>query len=111
MNKNELDLKALQYHAEPTPGKFGVVSTKKCATQQDLSYAYTPGVARPCLEIKDDPGKVWEYTSRGNMVAVVSDGTAVLGLGNIGPEYQNTRHNIGFRVLDAFAKASKSVFE
>ncbi len=86
MNKNELDLKALQYHAEPTPGKFGVVSTKKCATQQDLSYAYTPGVAKPCLEIKDDPGKVWEYTSRGNMVAVVSDGTAVLGLGNIGPE-------------------------
>ena len=77
---------ALNYHAEPAPGKVAVVPTKQCFTQQDLALAYTPGVAIPCLEIKDHPGEVWKYTSKGNMVAVVSDGTAVLGLGNIGPE-------------------------
>ena len=77
---------ALNYHAEPAPGKVAVVPTKQCFTQQDLALAYTPGVAIPCLEIKDHPEEVWKYTSKGNMVAVVSDGTAVLGLGNIGPE-------------------------
>ncbi len=77
---------ALAYHAEPEAGKIHIVSSKPCETQQELALAYTPGVAQPCLEIKNSPEKVWEYTGKGNMVAVVSDGTAVLGLGNIGPE-------------------------
>ena len=83
---SDLKASALKYHAEPTPGKIRVVSSKPCENQQDLALAYTPGVAQPCLEIKDAPEKVWDYTVKGNMVAVVSDGTAVLGLGNIGPE-------------------------
>ena len=78
--------KALKYHSNPTPGKVGVVPTKPCRTQEDLALAYTPGVASACLEIKENPAAVWDYTAKGNMVAVVSDGTAVLGLGNIGPE-------------------------
>lgn len=77
---------ALSYHKNPKPGKIEIRSTKPCNTQQDLSLAYTPGVAEPCLEIKDNPVSVWDYTSRSNLIAVVSDGTAVLGLGNIGPE-------------------------
>jgi len=77
---------SLRYHQEPIPGKVGLSITKPCETQKQLSLAYTPGVADPCLEIKDNPEKVWSYTSKGNAVAVVSDGTAVLGLGNIGPE-------------------------
>jgi malate dehydrogenase (oxaloacetate-decarboxylating)(NADP+) len=77
---------ALIYHSTPTPGKLAVVATKPCETQHDLSMAYTPGVAEPCLEINKYPETVWDYTARGNTVAVVSDGTAVLGLGNIGPE-------------------------
>ena len=82
------DLKelALSYHSEGKPGKITVVSSKECRTQQDLALAYTPGVATPCLEIEKSPEKVWDYTSKGNLVAVVSDGTAVLGLGNIGAE-------------------------
>ena len=82
------DLKelALAYHSEGKPGKITVVSSKKCQTQQDLALAYTPGVATPCLEIEKSPEKVWDYTSKGNLVAVISDGTAVLGLGNIGAE-------------------------
>ena len=82
------DLKelALAYHSEGKPGKITVVSSKECRTQQDLALAYTPGVATPCLEIEKSPEKVWDYTSKGNLVAVVSDGTAVLGLGNIGAE-------------------------
>jgi malate dehydrogenase (oxaloacetate-decarboxylating)(NADP+) len=75
---------ALQYHEGWRPGKVEVVSTKPCATQRDLSLAYTPGVAEPCLEIAKNPSDVFRYTSRGNLVAVVSNGTAVLGLGNIG---------------------------
>ncbi len=75
---------ALLYHSVGRPGKIEVVSTKPCATQRDLSLAYTPGVADPCLEIAKDPEDVWRYTARGNLVAVVSNGTAVLGLGNIG---------------------------
>ncbi len=78
--------RAIEYHANPVPGKVAMHPTKPCATAQDLSLAYTPGVAVPCLEIKNSPENVWEYTNRGNTVAVVSDGTAVLGLGNIGPE-------------------------
>jgi len=74
----------LEYHLKPVPGKISIKPTKSCETQIDLSKAYSPGVADPCLEIENDKKKVWEYTSKGNLIAVVSDGTAVLGLGNIG---------------------------
>lgn len=77
---------ALRYHSEGRKGKVEVVSTKPCVTQTDLSLAYTPGVAEPCREIHQSPDKIWEYTSRGNLVAVVSNGTAVLGLGDIGAD-------------------------
>ena len=77
---------ALRYHSEGRPGKIEVIATKPCATQRDLSLAYTPGVAEPCREIEQDVEAVYRYTARGNLVAVVSNGTAVLGLGNIGPE-------------------------
>jgi malate dehydrogenase (oxaloacetate-decarboxylating)(NADP+) len=77
---------ALRYHSEGRPGKIEVIPTKPCATQRDLSLAYTPGVAEPCREIEKDTELVYRYTARGNLVAVVSNGTAVLGLGNIGPE-------------------------
>jgi len=76
---------ALAYHEFPTPGKIQIVPTKKYATQRDLSLAYSPGVAEPCLEIEKDSQKVYNYTSKGNLVAVISNGTAVLGLGDIGP--------------------------
>jgi malate dehydrogenase (oxaloacetate-decarboxylating)(NADP+) len=75
---------ALDYHALPVPGKVATTPTKACLTQRDLSLAYTPGVAIPCLEIQRDPSLAYKYTSKGNLVAVVSNGTAVLGLGNIG---------------------------
>ena len=84
--QNTLAERSLAYHMEPVPGKLKIVPSKPCATQQDLSLAYTPGVAAPCLAIKDHPADVWKYTNRSNTVGVVSDGTAVLGLGNIGPE-------------------------
>ena len=77
---------ALIYHAKPTPGKIKVVPTKKYATQRDLALAYSPGVAEPCLEIEKDKSNVYRYTAKGNLVAVISNGTAVLGLGDIGPE-------------------------
>ncbi|WP_438976641.1 NADP-dependent malic enzyme [Polaribacter sp.] len=77
---------ALLYHAKPKPGKIAVVPTKKYATQHDLALAYSPGVAEPCLEIEKDKNNVYKYTSKGNLVAVISNGTAVLGLGDIGPE-------------------------
>ncbi len=77
---------ALLYHAKPKPGKIEVVPTKKYASQHDLSLAYSPGVAEPCLEIAKDVNNVYKYTAKGNLVAVISNGTAVLGLGNIGPE-------------------------
>src|SRR5882762_4466121 len=76
---------ALEYHSLGRPGKIEVVPTKPCATQRDLSLAYSPGVAEPCLEIARDPSLVDTYTARGNLVAVITNGTAVLGLGNIGP--------------------------
>ena len=75
---------ALDYHEKPIPGKVAIRSTKPTATQSDLSLAYTPGVAEPCLVIADDPDAAFRFTNRGNLVAVVSNGTAVLGLGNIG---------------------------
>ena len=77
---------ALVYHAKPKPGKIEVVPTKKYATQHDLALAYSPGVAEPCLEIAKEKNNVYKYTSKGNLVAVISNGTAVLGLGDIGPE-------------------------
>ncbi len=75
---------ALAYHTGKRHGKLAVIPTKPCATQRDLSLAYTPGVAEPCLEIHRDPALAYEYTNKGNLVAVISNGTAVLGLGNIG---------------------------
>ena len=75
---------ALDYHSTGRPGKIEVVPTKPTATQRDLSLAYTPGVAKPCLEIARDPSLVYKYTAKGNLVAVITNGTAVLGLGNIG---------------------------
>ena len=86
MSKQTKRREALIYHAKPTPGKIKVVPTKKYATQRDLSLAYSPGVAEPCLEIEKDKNNVYKYTTKGNLVAVISNGTAVLGLGNIGPE-------------------------
>ncbi|GHA24282.1 malic enzyme [Salinimicrobium marinum] len=77
---------ALVYHAKPYPGKIQVVPTKKYSTQRDLSLAYSPGVAEPCLEIEKNKENVYKYTTKGNLVAVISNGTAVLGLGDIGPE-------------------------
>jgi len=76
---------ALEYHRGGRPGKLEVVPTKPLVTQRDLSLAYSPGVAEPCLEIAANPEAAWDYTARGNLVAVVTNGTAVLGLGNIGP--------------------------
>ena len=86
MSKSRTRREALLYHAKPTPGKIQVVPTKKYATQRDLSLAYSPGVAEPCLEIEKDVNNVYKYTAKGNLVAVISNGTAVLGLGDIGPE-------------------------
>lgn len=86
MHKDNKRREALLYHAKPTPGKIKIVPTKKYATQRDLSLAYSPGVAEPCLEIAKDVNNVYKYTSKGNLVAVISNGTAVLGLGDIGPE-------------------------
>src|SRR5437762_12554777 len=76
---------ALEYHSSSPAGKIEVTPTKPCRTQRDLSLAYTPGVAEPCLEIEKNPHDVFKYTGRGNLVAVLSNGTAVLGLGDIGP--------------------------
>ena len=86
MSKQSKRREALVYHAKPTPGKIKVVPTKKYASQRDLALAYSPGVAEPCLEIAKDVNNVYKYTAKGNLVAVISNGTAVLGLGNIGPE-------------------------
>ncbi len=87
MNKEELRAQqALEYHAKGRPGKIEVISTKEAKTQRDLSLAYSPGVAVPCMEIHNNPEDVYKYTAKGNLVAVISNGTAVLGLGDIGPE-------------------------
>ena len=76
--------KSLDYHSQGVPGKIMVIPTKPCTTAEELSLAYTPGVAEPCLEIKNNPADAYKYTAKGNLVAVISNGTAVLGLGNIG---------------------------
>ncbi len=86
MNNERKRREALVYHAKPHPGKIQVVPTKKYSTQRDLSLAYSPGVAEPCLEIHKDKENAYKYTTKGNLVAVISNGTAVLGLGDIGPE-------------------------
>lgn len=85
MTKNKLRDDALAYHAQGRPGKIEVVPTKPYSSQRDLSLAYSPGVAEPCLEIEKNPQAAYDYTSKGNLVAVISNGTAVLGLGDIGP--------------------------
>src|SRR5690606_20480139 len=77
---------ALDYHSKGRPGKIKVVSTKETKTQRDLSLAYSPGVAEPCLAIAENTEEVYKYTAKGNIVAVITNGTAVLGLGDIGPE-------------------------
>jgi malate dehydrogenase (oxaloacetate-decarboxylating)/malate dehydrogenase (oxaloacetate-decarboxylating)(NADP+) len=84
MSKTQAQEEALAYHQYPQAGKIAIEVTKPVATQQDLSLAYTPGVAVPCLEIEKDPNNAYKYTSKSNLVAVISNGTAVLGLGNIG---------------------------
>ncbi len=76
---------ALEYHQFPTPGKVAIAATKQLVNQHDLALAYSPGVAAPCEEIVKDPAAAFKYTSRGNLVGVVTNGTAVLGLGDIGP--------------------------
>ncbi len=81
---DDLKKRALDYHQFPIPGKLSVESSKPCATQDDLSLAYTPGVAAPVLEINADPTNAYKYTNKGNLIAVITDGTAVLGLGNMG---------------------------
>lgn len=87
MSENQnMKQEALRYHEEGRPGKIEVVPTKPTLTQRDLSLAYSPGVAEPCLKIQEDPANVYRYTAKGNLVAVISNGTAVLGLGNLGPE-------------------------
>ena len=85
--RNDADEKkqqALDYHSDGRPGKIEVISTKPTLTSNDLTKAYSPGVAWPCLEIARDPELAYKYTAKGNLVAVISNGTAVLGLGNIG---------------------------
>ncbi len=82
---DDLKKRALDYHEFPKPGKLSVESSKPCATQDDLSLAYTPGVAVPVREINRDSANAYKYTNKGNLVAVITDGTAVLGLGNMGP--------------------------
>jgi len=86
MQKHYLKQEALDYHSKGRPGKIEVLPTKATKTQRDLSLAYSPGVAIPCMEIHDKPETVYQYTAKGNLVGVISNGTAVLGLGNIGPE-------------------------
>ena len=81
----ELRQAALEYHEFPTPGKIAISATKQLVNQRDLALAYSPGVAAACEEIAADPANAFRYTARGNLVAVVTNGTAVLGLGNIGP--------------------------
>ena len=85
-DKEIFEQACLDYHEKPIPGKIALKTTKACNTQKDLSIAYSPGVATPCMAINKNPQDVWKYTAKGNLVSVVSDGTAVLGLGNIGPE-------------------------
>ncbi len=83
-NVSFTDQEALQFHQEGRPGKLEIAPTKPMATQRDLSLAYSPGVAVPVRSIAEDPSRAYDYTTKGNMVAVISNGTAILGLGNLG---------------------------
>ncbi|HET9843555.1 MAG TPA: malate dehydrogenase, partial [Gammaproteobacteria bacterium] len=83
--KDDLKQKALEYHAKPRPGKLSIQITKPTNTQKDLALAYTPGVAEPVRAIKQDPSLAALYTAKSNLVGVITNGTAVLGLGNVGP--------------------------
>ena len=78
------DQEALEFHMRGTPGKVAIMATKPLITQRDLSLGYSPGVAAPCLKIFENPDAVYDYTAKGNFVAIISNGTAVLGLGNLG---------------------------
>jgi malate dehydrogenase (oxaloacetate-decarboxylating)(NADP+) len=82
--KSKLDQEALSFHATGRPGKLEITATKPLMSQHDLSLAYSPGVAAPCLAIEADPDTAYDYTANGNLIAVISNGTAVLGLGDIG---------------------------
>ncbi|MCG7860673.1 NADP-dependent malic enzyme, partial [Flavihumibacter sediminis] len=86
MSKETRRSQALEYHAKGRPGKIEVVPTKEAKTQRDLSLAYSPGVAEPCKEIESNRENIYKYTAKGNLVGVITNGTAVLGLGDIGPE-------------------------
>jgi len=86
MQKDLRKQQALEYHSKGRPGKIEVIPTKGTKTQRELSLAYSPGVAEPCKEIAENKENVYKYTAKGNLVAVISNGTAVLGLGDIGPE-------------------------
>ena len=83
---DELQQAALNYHRHPKPGKLAIEATKPMTTQRDLALAYSPGVAAPCMEIAKDPDKAYDYTNKGNTVGIISNGTAVLGLGQIGAQ-------------------------
>ena len=83
-SREQLRRAALQYHEHPTPGKLAVSATKQLVNQRDLALAYSPGVAAPCEEIVADPAAAYRYTARANLVAVITNGTAVLGLGDLG---------------------------
>ena len=85
LSQAQLRRKSLRYHEHPAPGKITVIPTKPAMTSEDLTLAYSPGVAVPCLEIKRNPSNAYKYTRKGNLVGIITDGTAVLGLGNIGP--------------------------
>ena len=103
---------ALNYHSEGRPGKIEVIPTKSHSTQRDLSLAYSPGVAEPCLEIEKNPEEAYKYTARGNLVAVISNGTAVLGLGDIGALAGNRHlHAAGVAVEALFAAVKADLFD
>src|SRR3546814_8141871 len=89
-----LELDSLDMHRSGKPGKIEISATKPLTTQRDLSLAYSPGVAAPCMEIYAHPDSAYDYTARGNMVAVISNGTAVLGLGNIGAPASQDRQSV-----------------
>ena len=97
---------ALDYHSRGRPGKIAVVPTKPLGNSRDLSLAYSPGVAEPCLEIKANPDDAYKYTAKGNLVAVVTNGTAVLGLGNIGALAGRCRRSKGRKRAYGFASAA-----
>ena len=85
-SRSSLNAHALNFHAKGRPGKFEIAPTKPLTSQNDLALAYSPGVAAPCMEIADDPDKAYDYTNKGNTVGIISNGTAVLGLGQIGAQ-------------------------